>query len=63
MTRWQHGWWTGAQAMRSPNHGPRPVGAVVDLVLLHAISLPPGVFGGEQIAQLFCNQLDWSAHP
>jgi N-acetyl-anhydromuramyl-L-alanine amidase AmpD len=61
--RWQRGWWTGAQALRSPNHGPRPPGAVVDLVVLHSISLPPGVFGGDQIAQLFTNQLDCSAHP
>ena len=61
--QWRHGWWTGAQALRSPNHGPRPAGAVVDLVLLHSISLPPGVFGGDQIAQLFTNRLDWSAHP
>ena len=61
--RWLHGWWTGAQALRSPNHGPRPAAAVVDLVVLHSISLPPGVFGGDQIAQLFTNRLDWSAHP
>ena len=61
--RWQHGWWTDAQTLRSPNHGPRPPGAVVDLVVLHSISLPPGVFGGGQIAQLFTNRLDWSAHP
>ena len=61
--RWQRGWWTGAQALRSPNHGPRPAGAVIDLVVLHSISLPPGQFGGDQIARLFTNQLDWSAHP
>lgn len=61
--RWRHGWWTGAQAQRSPNHGPRPAGAAVDLVVLHAISLPPGAFGGDQIAQLFTNRLDWSSHP
>jgi AmpD protein len=61
--QWRHGWWTGAQALRSPNHGPRPAGAVVDLVLLHSISLPPGVFGGDQIAELFTNRLDWSSHP
>ena len=35
----------------------------MDLVVLHSISLPPGVFGGEHIAQLFTNRLDWSAHP
>lgn len=60
---WRHGWWTGAQGLRSPNHGPRPAGTVVDLVLLHSISLPPGVFGGDEIARLFTNRLDWSAHP
>ena len=47
----------------SPNHGPRPEGAVVDLVVLHSISLPPGVYGGDAIERFFCNQLDWSAHP
>ena len=61
--RWYRGWWSGAQALRSPNAGPRPVGATVDLLVLHSISLPPGVFGGEQVAQLFTNRLDWSAHP
>lgn len=63
MSRWQRGWWTGAQALRSPNHGPRPPGTAVDLVLLHSISLPPGSFGGDQIAQLFTNRLDCAAHP
>ena len=61
--RWQRGWWTGAQALRSPNHGPRPAGADVNLVVLHSISLPPGQFGGGHIAKLFLNQLDWQAHP
>lgn len=63
MTRWNRGWWTGAQRLRSPNHGPRPAGATVDLVVLHSISLPPGVYGGDHIAALFTNTLDWSAHP
>jgi AmpD protein len=35
----------------------------VDLVVIHAISLPPGVYGGAAIEQLFTNQLDWNAHP
>ncbi len=61
--RWQRGWWTGAQALRSPNHGPRPAGADVNLVVLHSISLPPGEFGGGHSAKLFLNQLDWQAHP
>lgn len=61
--RWQRGWWTGARALRSPNFGVRPAGMAVDLVVLHSISLPPGEFAGEHIAQLFTNQLDWDAHP
>jgi AmpD protein len=35
----------------------------VDLVVLHSISLPPGQYGGDAVQQLFCNTLDWNAHP
>jgi len=31
--------------------------------VVHSISLPPGVYGGSEVAQLFTNQLDWDAHP
>lgn len=61
--RWYRGWWSGARALRSPNFGPRPTGMAVELVVLHSISLPPGEFGGDAIARLFCNRLDWTAHP
>jgi N-acetyl-anhydromuramoyl-L-alanine amidase len=47
----------------SPNFGPRPVGARVELVVLHSISLPPGQFGGDAIERLFTNRLDAGAHP
>ena len=33
------------------------------LAVLHSISLPPGQYGGDAIAQLFGNCLDWDAHP
>lgn len=33
------------------------------LVVLHSISLPPGEYGGDAIERLFCNRLDWDAHP
>jgi len=36
---------------------------VIDLVVLHSISLPPGVYGGDAIERLFTNRLDWDAHP
>ena len=33
------------------------------LALVHSISLPPGVYGGDAIERLFINRLDWDAHP
>lgn len=47
----------------SPNFGPRPDGAGISLLVVHNISLPPGQFGGREIEDFFCNQLDHSAHP
>lgn len=35
----------------------------MDLVVVHAISLPPGEFGGPWIDELFTNRLDPEAHP
>ena len=61
--RWRRGWWSPARRRSSPNFGPRPGGMAVDLVVLHSISLPPGVYGGNAIEQLFTNRLDTAAHP
>ena len=61
--RWRQGWWSGARRCASPNFGSRPAGVVIDLVVLHAISLPPGVYGGDAVERLFTNRLDWAAHP
>ena len=47
----------------SPNCDERPEGVAVELLVIHAISLPPGEFGGPAIEALFLNQLDASAHP
>ena len=60
---WQGGWLSGVRHRPSPNFGPRPNGAVVDLVVVHSISLPPGVFGTGDVDRLFTNTLDWDAHP
>jgi AmpD protein len=35
----------------------------VDLAVIHSISLPPGVYGGDAIERLFTNTLDWDTHP
>jgi N-acetyl-anhydromuramoyl-L-alanine amidase len=60
---WNQGWWSHAKATPSPNFGTRPEQTSIDLVVLHSISLPPGRYGGNEVEDLFTNQLDWSAHP
>jgi len=60
---WQGGWYRFAHRCDSPNFGPRPALAQVDLIVVHSISLPPGQYGGSQVQQLFANTLDWNAHP
>lgn len=60
---WSDGWYRFARRLPSPNFGPRPGGAVVDLIVIHSISLPPGQFGGDEVPRLFTNTLDWNAHP
>ena len=62
-TLWRDGWYRFAKHTPSPNFGPRPVGASIDLLVLHSISLPPGEYGGPEIEALFTNTLDWDAHP
>jgi AmpD protein len=47
----------------SPNSDDRPEGSVIELLIVHNISLPPGEFGGPWIDQLFTNQLPAAAHP
>ena len=61
--RWRQGWYTPAQALPSPNCGPRPQGSAISLIVVHSISLPPGQFGGPHVQALFTNTLDWDAHP
>ena len=60
---WSGGWWSHARRIDSPNFGPRPAGSPVELAVVHSISLPPGVYGGDAIERLFTNRLDWDAHP
>ena len=60
---WDGGWYRHARHQPSPNFGPRPQGACIDLLVVHSISLPPGRYGGPEVLQLFANTLDWDAHP
>lgn len=57
------GWLGGCRRVASPNHDARPGGVSVSLLVVHAISLPPGEYGGEAIERLFTNRLDPGAHP
>jgi len=49
--------------VRSPNHNDRPLDTTIDLLVIHNISLPPGVFGTGLVHDLFLNQLDVSRDP
>ncbi len=60
---WLEGWYRHAHRLDSPNFGPRPEQARIDLIVIHAISLPPGQYGNGCVQQFFTNQLDWQAHP
>lgn len=58
-----NGWLSGVRRIASPNCDARPPGTAIDLLVIHNISLPPGQFGGDAVAQLFTNTLDTDAHP
>lgn len=47
----------------SPNCDERPPDCSIELIVVHAISLPPGEFGGDGVLELFTNRLDPNAHP
>ncbi len=55
---WVEGWWAGAKAIPSPNFDERPPSAVVDMVVVHCISLPEGRFFTGAPLDLFLNQLN-----
>lgn len=57
------GWLSGVRRVASPNCDRRPEGAAIELVVIHAISLPPGEFGGESVEEFFTNRLDARRHP
>lgn len=54
---------TPARFVPSPNCDRRPKGVEIDVLVLHAISLPPGCYDGDFIEQFFTNRLNFNAHP
>ncbi|MFP6782486.1 MAG: 1,6-anhydro-N-acetylmuramyl-L-alanine amidase AmpD [Gammaproteobacteria bacterium] len=57
------GWFENAIIIPSPNFDYRPLSSIIDLIVIHSISLPPGQFGSDCIERFFKNDLDASAHP
>ncbi len=53
----------GVRYEASPNCDARPLEARIELIVLHNISLPPRVFGGSGIVDLFLNRLPPDVHP
>lgn len=54
----QHGWLESAQQLKSPNFSERPGHVTINMVVIHCISLPEGIFGNRNPRKLFLNQLD-----
>ena len=59
----EQGWLDAARRVESPHCDERPSGEAISLAVIHAISLPPGEFGGNGVVDLFLNRLDHAAHP
>lgn len=53
----------GVRFVASPNCDARPPGMGIEVLVIHAISLPPGEYGGSGIERFFCNCLDPNEHP
>lgn len=56
-------WLPEAIRRLSPHADERPDGALVDLIVLHYISLPAGVFQGDAVERLFLGTLPTEAPP
>lgn len=56
-------WLRGARRRESPNCDARSDPDAIELVVVHAISLPPGCFGGGFVEDLFLNRLEVDADP
>ncbi|MBC6414752.1 MAG: 1,6-anhydro-N-acetylmuramyl-L-alanine amidase AmpD [Chromatiales bacterium] len=48
---------TGVSHIPSPNYDRRPPQVEIELIVIHGISLPSGLYGGHEIEQLFTNRL------
>ena len=49
--------------LESPNFNTRPKDVLINLLVIHSISLPPNVYGNNHIENFFLNKLDHSLDP
>lgn len=54
---------TGVKLIVSPNYDARPANRIIDMIVIHNISLPPNQYGGTGIIELFTNKLNPDEHP
>lgn len=52
-----------ATQLTSPNHDERLHPLYINTLVIHAISLPPQVYGGNYVESFFCNTLPVYEHP
>ncbi|MDB4040103.1 1,6-anhydro-N-acetylmuramyl-L-alanine amidase AmpD [Methylophilaceae bacterium] len=52
-----------ANFLKSTNFNKRPKDTLINLVVIHSISLPPNEFGGAFIEDFFTNKLKLESHP
>lgn len=58
-----NGWLDNAEQHPSPHFDSRPVDAVISLLVIHNISLPPGEFGAGYVPLFFAGKLPAQEHP
>jgi AmpD protein len=46
----------------SPHQDDRPLDTIIDMIVVHCISLPPGEFGSNQVEAFFCGTLNTRTH-
>jgi AmpD protein len=57
------GWYLECKHLASPNFNSRPINTAEHIIVIHSISLPPGIYNNNYIEDFFLNQLDVDAHP
>ena len=63
MYKLKNGWVQSVKQVPSPNYDLRPENIEISLLVIHGISLPPGIFDNEFVEEFFTNQLDHTKDP